>query len=94
MCPINAEEIPYPARDWDQDWKDYLRKSPDDGMLVRPEEEEEENTRVIKDESTGTGCPDPFHQDHLCCAGPAGKTGVFSSRPYDVSYIQYCAICM
>lgn len=93
MCPLNAEETPYPARDWDQEWKDHLRKyPPDDGMLVRPEEEEK--TRVMKDESTGTGCPDPFHQDHLCCAGPAGKTGVFSSRPYDVSYIQHCAICM
>lgn len=93
MCPLNAEETPYPARDWDQEWKDHPRKYPsDDGMLVRPEEEEK--TRTMKDESTGTGCPDPLHQDHLCCAGPAGKTGVLNSRPYDVSYIQHCAICM
>lgn len=96
MCPMNMEEIPYPAQDWDQAWADYLRKYPPrDGTQVRPEEEgEEEKSPVMRDESVGTGCPDPFHQDHLCCAGPAGKTGLFSSRPYDVSYIQHCMICM
>lgn len=94
MCPINAGGAPFPAPDWDQEWKDYLHKyPPEEGVLVLPEEGAAEN-QGYKDESVGTGCPDPFHQDHLCCAGPAGKTGVFSIRPDDISFIQHCAVCM
>lgn len=95
MCPMDTEEIPYPAPNWDptEEWAEYLREHPPDGTLVRPEDEAEEY-RAPRDESVGTGCPDPFHQDHLCCAGPAGKTGVFNSRPNDISYIQHCAACM
>lgn len=94
MCPINTQEVPFPSPDWDQEWKDYVRKyPPEEGELVLPEEGPAEN-RAFKDESVGTGCPDPFHQDHLCCAGPPGKTGVFSIRPDDVSFVQHCAVCM
>lgn len=98
MCPINTEETLYPVPDWDPNeaWKEYLRKYPPDVTRVRPAEEEEgeEGNRALKDESFGTGCPDPYHQDHLCCAGPAGKIGVLSLRPNDISFIEHCALCM
>ena len=58
------------------------------------EAEEKERNRALKDESVGTGCPDPYHQDHLCCAGPEGKLGVLLTRPNDISYIEHCAACM
>lgn len=95
MCPIKTEEPFYPVRDWDPNeaWKEYIRKYPPDGTLVLPAEEDEGN-QALKDESIGTECPDPYHQDHLCCAGPAGKIGVLSLRPNDISYIQHCASCM
>lgn len=95
MCPINTEETLHTVPDWDPNeaWKEYLRKYPPDGIPVRPAEEEEGN-QALKDESTGTECPDPYHQVHLCCAGPAGKTGVLGIRPNDISYIQHCASCM
>lgn len=101
MCPINTEETFYPVPDWDPNeaWKEYIRKYPPDGTLVLPAEEAEEaeeaeGNQALKDESIGTKCPDPYHQDHLCCAGPAGKIGVLSIRPNDISYIQHCASCM
>ncbi len=96
MCTINTETS-YPAPNWDPNeaWKEYLRNHPpgDSGAQAPPEAEGQEN-RVLTDESIGTGCPDPYHQDHLCCAGPAGKVGVFSSMPNDISYIQHCSACM
>lgn len=95
MCPIGTEETLSPVPDWDPNeaWREYLRKYPAlDGMRVYPEEEKE--TQALKDESIGTGCLDPYHQDHLCCAGPAGKTGVLNIRPNDISYIQHCLSCM
>lgn len=93
MCPIGTEETLYPVPDWDpsEAWKEYIRKYPPDGTLLLPAEE---GNQALKDESIGTECPDPYHQDHLCCAGPAGKTGVLSIRPNDISYIQHCASCM
>ena len=102
MCPIHTDETLYPVPDWDPNeaWKEYLRKYPPAGPRVRPTEEEEaeekerERNRALKDESIGTGCPDPYHQDHLCCAGPAGKLGVLFTRPNDISYIEHCAACM
>lgn len=93
MCPINTDKTLYPGPDWDPDeaWKEYIRKYPPDDTQVLPAEE---GNQALKDESIGTECPDPYHQDHLCCAGPAGKTGVLSIRPNDISYIQHCASCM
>lgn len=94
MCSIDSDETLYPVPDWDPNeaWKEYIRKYPPDGTLVLPEEEE--GIQALKDESIGTECPDPYHQDHLCCAGPAGKIGILSIRPNDISFIEHCASCM
>lgn len=100
MCPINMEETSNTAPDWDpnDEWKEYLRKYPpgaaDTQTHPQGVEGEEEGYRALKDESVGTGCTDRYHRYHLCCAGPAGRKGLYGIRPDDISYIQHCALCM